>query len=39
MLVLELPKDTTIDDQLRKVAEEFAEFVDTVMDEDTNEDL
>jgi phosphoribosyl-ATP pyrophosphohydrolase len=39
MLVLELPKDTTVDKQLDKVAEEFKEFVDAVMDDDTNEEL
>jgi len=39
MLVLELPKDTTVDDQLGKVAEEFAEFVDAVLYEESNEEV
>nr|WP_312985972.1 hypothetical protein [Clostridioides sp.] len=39
MLVLDLPKGTTIDDQLGKVAEEFAEFVNAVIYEDSNEEV
>lgn len=39
MLVLELPKDTTIDKQLEKVSEEYKEFVQAVVDGDTNEEV
>jgi len=39
MLVLELPKDTTIDKQLEKVSEEYNEFVQAVVDGDTNEEV
>jgi len=39
MLVLELPKDTTIDDQLGKVAEEYVEFMFAAINKDANEEL
>lgn len=39
MLVLDLPKGTTIDDQLGKVAEEYVEFMFAVANEDTKEEV
>ncbi|WP_315168721.1 hypothetical protein [Metaclostridioides mangenotii] len=39
MLILELPKETTTDKQLEKVNEEYEEFVQAIVDGDTNEEV
>ncbi|MCR1953354.1 hypothetical protein NSA24_00745 [Clostridioides mangenotii] len=39
MLVLELPKETTIYKQLGKVSEVYSDFVHAVIDDDTNEEI